>query len=101
MAKLREGSEAIVKAHADRMTAYRAAVDESQARAANAKPTPTAEECDLIKLGVLDTDGKEDDGSGPERVRVTELREMPAVNAGATAEQQAAAAESDDRRRRR
>lgn len=30
------------------------------------KPTPTQRESDLAKLGLLDIDSKEDDGSGPE-----------------------------------
>jgi hypothetical protein len=35
------------------------------------KPTPTPEEIDLMKVGALDIDAKEDDGSGPEMVQVT------------------------------
>ena len=41
---------------------------ESDERAAKAKPTPTPREVDLAKLGLLDIDNKEDDGSGPELV---------------------------------
>jgi hypothetical protein len=35
------------------------------------KPTPTQHESDLAKVGALDIDAKEDDGSGPQMVPVT------------------------------
>jgi len=39
---------------------------EAGRRQAEGKPTPTQRENDLAKLGLLDHDEKEDDGSGPE-----------------------------------
>jgi len=39
---------------------------EAEKRRAQAKPTPTQRESDLAKLGLLDIDSKEDDGSGKE-----------------------------------
>ena len=44
------------------------------------KPTPTQRESDLAKLGLLDIDSKEDDGSGPE-VYLPNTRRS-AMNAG-------------------
>src|SRR5262245_66577073 len=106
MGKLREGGDAILKAHQKQANARQEAQAKSNAHAANAKPTPTAEECNWIKMGILDLDSKEDDGSGPQQVRVTELRDMQAAGGAPydtrnmSAEQQAAAAESSDRPRR-
>lgn len=45
-------------------------------REANMKPTPTQRENDLAKLGLLDIDDKEDDGSGPEQLPNQPRREM-------------------------
>lgn len=44
------------------------AVAETERRQNASKPTPTQRENDLAKLGALDIDSKEDDGSGPEPV---------------------------------
>lgn len=76
MGKVREGAEAIMKAHQEQKKALEEARAKTDKRSLSAKPTPTAEECDMIKMGVLDLDSKEDDGSGPEMVRVTEMREV-------------------------
>jgi hypothetical protein len=52
------------KAGVDEREAVRAAqVEEFYAREANAKPTPTQAENDLAKVGALNIDEKEDDGS--------------------------------------
>src|SRR5262245_16539379 len=74
MGKVREGSEAILKAHQDRVKAAQTANAERETRAASGKPTPTPDECDMAKLGVLDIDSKDDDGSGPEMARELVLK---------------------------
>jgi hypothetical protein len=48
---------------------------EYYAREAAAKPTPTQEENDLAKVGALDIDDKEDDGSEPEGEAVRRVME--------------------------
>jgi hypothetical protein len=42
------------------------AIVEAGQRQLKMKPTPTQRENDLAKLGLLDIDSKEDDGSGPD-----------------------------------
>jgi hypothetical protein len=78
MAKTREGSEAAVKAHQERRKQVDAANADAEKRMSGmaGKPTPTQEENDLAKIGALDVDGLEPDGSGPERAHVTEVREI-------------------------
>jgi hypothetical protein len=44
---------------------------EADQRRSQSKPTPTQRENDLAKLGALDHDSKEDDGSGPDMATVT------------------------------
>lgn len=52
---------------------------ETEKRVANSKPTPTQEENDLAKIGALDIDSKEDDGSGPDlRVQNEQHRALSA-----------------------
>lgn len=99
MAKLREGADP--KAYQDMKKAQAEAQAQSDKRSGAGKPTPTAEECDLIKMGLLDLDGKEDDGSGPGMVRVTELREMQPAAAGPGYETRTVTAESGEHQERR
>src|SRR5215207_492852 len=51
---------------AEREAAKQASVDEYYEREANSQPTPTQEENDLAKVGALDIDQKEHDGSESE-----------------------------------
>jgi len=55
---------------------HRAAVTQKRTadyyeKSAASKPTPTQRENDLARVGALDIDSKEDDGSGPNMVPVT------------------------------
>src|SRR5262245_542660 len=54
---------------------YRKNIDEGLKRMETGKPTPTQEENDLARLGVS-LENHEDDGSGPELVRVTVQRPL-------------------------
>lgn len=62
---------AAVKRVDDETKARTEAMEETARRQSEAKPTPTQRENDLAKLGALDIDDKEDDGSGPELLPVT------------------------------
>jgi len=70
-------AEALAKARVEAQAAANKRLDEddkarvernaeAEKRRTQAKPTPTQREADLAKLGLLDIDSKEDDGSGPE-----------------------------------
>lgn len=54
---------------------------EAGKRQAESKPTPTQRENDLAKLGLLDPDEKEDDGSGPEVMPGALRRDVSAEDA--------------------
>lgn len=62
------------KVIAARSAAQKKASDEYHAIAAKAKPTPTSEECDLMRMGVL-LDEKEHDGSPSQEEHVTRIME--------------------------
>lgn len=49
-----------------RLSAKDQQVQENEAREAASRPTPTQRENDLARVGALDLDNKEDDGSEPE-----------------------------------
>lgn len=61
---------------AQRATANKAH-QETVARMESSTPTPTQEENDMAKLGILDIDKKQDDGSGPELVHRTVVAAGP------------------------
>lgn len=52
--------------------------DAAERRMANSQPTPTQRENDLAKVGALDIDDKEDDGSGPEPAPAVTRQMAPA-----------------------
>lgn len=58
------------------------AVAETERLTTQSTPTPTQEENDRAKLGILDIDDKEDDGSGPDRA-IDPVRDVaPAAKPG-------------------
>ena len=59
-------NEALKKSVSERAKVKDAAVKEAMKRMDSSQPTPTQEENDLAKVGALDLDAKEPDGSGPE-----------------------------------
>ena len=61
-----DAKAAATKAVDDAAKAKADAVAETEKRINSGKPTPTQRENDLAKLGALDPDEKEDDGSGPD-----------------------------------
>lgn len=62
----RKDTTSAVQSVDDAAEAQAAAVAESEERMGASRPTPTQRENDLAKIGALDIDEKEDDGSGPD-----------------------------------
>jgi hypothetical protein len=63
-----EAKAAATKGVDERLSQRDQAVREAEERAAKVKPTPTQRENDLAKVGALDHDAKEPDGSDPDEV---------------------------------
>ena len=61
-----EAREAAERGVDERAEAMNKQNEEKAEREAKVKPTPTQRENDLAKVGALDIDSKEDDGSGPD-----------------------------------
>lgn len=79
-----EARDAAVKGVRERQKAQDEANAEAYRRMHVSTPTPTQEENDLAKVGALDIDKKQDDGSGPdERLNPRPVRRN--VEAGAPA----------------
>jgi site-specific DNA-cytosine methylase len=81
-ARVRAARESATKAVDERKKEQDEANAESYRRMHASKPTPTQRENDLAKVGALNIDEKEDDGSGPDR-GVRQVRRN--VEAGAPA----------------
>lgn len=63
-----EARAAATKGVDERLAQRDQAVRETEERTAKVKPTPTQRENDLAKVGALDHDSKEPDGSEPDEV---------------------------------
>lgn len=97
----RESAEASRKnaaqAVADRRKAAEDANSETQRRMDQSTPTPTQEENDLAKVGALDIDSKQDDGSGPDvaPAQVQQSRSVEANQSGSAPYQTRVASKKD------
>ena len=67
--------KAAVKGVDEREDVKQSSVDDYYARSEAAQPTPTQRENDLAKVGALNIDDKEDDGSEPEGDAVRRIME--------------------------